>query len=163
MEKVDGSINKLKGEITLKQIVEINDEIYKQCKCIHMINSEFIYTDMKLDNILYSNIDDNIKIFLGDLGSAIPNIALDKYSFTKALPPFVDKRVDTIKTNAEYIFLWNKIIIYAEFADIYIPPSHVTMTLENVYAICNSINEHYVSEMPNICEDFIKEMKMRDE
>ena len=57
-----------KRKMLYKSILE---QIRKQIVCL--LNSGFVYSDFKLDNILVDCDQTGIKIYLGDLGSAVPN------------------------------------------------------------------------------------------
>ena len=99
MELANGDLNHLKifykqncreknNYKTLKFYRDIAEEIRKQMVCL-LLNSgyQYVYTDIKLDNILYRCINKNtIRIFLGDLGSAVPDEDHNEYAAT--FPPW---------------------------------------------------------------------------
>jgi len=96
MDLADGTlrnyvIRKVKsGEgITFEEMINIVETIRKQIVCIYELNNNYVYTDIKLENILYKCTRDNVVFILGDLGSAIPD-ARNRYLAT--YPPFEFKR-----------------------------------------------------------------------
>jgi hypothetical protein len=108
MEPAEGDLRDLKKKIwsgyktkeafvsnenNMKLILKIIEEVRKQLVCLRNLNNEYIYTDLKLCNILYSCPDINdlttFKIFLGDLGSAVNNGI--RYTYTY---PYPETRID---------------------------------------------------------------------
>jgi hypothetical protein len=97
-------LNKLEGDLSylvkklnnfginnpqIKEIkLNIAEQVRKQVVCLYELDNDFIYTDLKLPNILYGCPDkDNLnefKIHLGDLGSVIKDI--DGYYVSTYLP-----------------------------------------------------------------------------
>lgn len=88
-------LNKLEGDLSFLvkklnkfgidnfQIIEIKlniaEQVRKQVVCLYELDNDFVYTDLKLPNVLYGCPDkDNLnelKIHLGDLGSVMKNVS----------------------------------------------------------------------------------------
>ena len=90
MELADGTLKELLKRIqsvypNLKSdkdgwrntLLEIAERIRKQILCIYDMNNEYVYVDLKMDNVLFKCRDPNdlmkVSIMLGDLGSAVPD------------------------------------------------------------------------------------------
>jgi len=80
MNPMKGDLNQLVGVIDelyindIKRVkLNIAREIKKQIACLFELNNNYVYTDLKLANVLYdcSSDVDNIRIHLGDLGGAV--------------------------------------------------------------------------------------------
>ena len=80
MEQAEGDMysfmKKLKKPVSIKFIFNIVEQVRRQILCIGNLHPSFMYSDVKLKNILYkchnpNNLND-IRVFLGDLASAIP-------------------------------------------------------------------------------------------
>lgn len=76
MELADGDLDHfLKSnvkQLTKKVIIDIAESIRKQVTCLFNLDNKYVYTDMKLENILYRCDEKNMVHFmLGDLGSAV--------------------------------------------------------------------------------------------
>lgn len=114
MEVATGSLQDLINEninsftegntyINIIFILDILQQVTFMLKCLS--DKNYIYTDIKPDNILYKCVDSRIpkiQLFLGDLGSAgkpveTPNI-YDKPIYT--YPPF-DKKTESLQTKPE--------------------------------------------------------------
>ena len=75
MELADGDLihwYKKKQNISIKNKLEIVEEIRKQIVCIFSYNNEFVYSDLKMENILYKCEQNKERFIIGDLGSAVP-------------------------------------------------------------------------------------------
>ena len=106
MELADGDLNswlerkkKKKLKISINKILEIADGIRRQMGCIFFYDNNYVYSDIKLDNILFKCDNPNQlnkeRFILGDLGSAVPTG--NKYPTTF---PAWDLRFDrTLKNN----------------------------------------------------------------
>ena len=75
---------------TLKFYRDVAEEIRNQIVCLLKKSSyKYVYTDIKLENILYRCIQEKnknkIRIFLGDLGSAVPD---EDNEYTATYPPW---------------------------------------------------------------------------
>jgi len=72
-----------------KKILSIAEEVRQQMVCIYNLNNNYVYTDLKLDNVLYKCDDrkklDQVRILLGDLGSAIKD---DHNEYIATYPPY---------------------------------------------------------------------------
>ena len=89
LDKLLKKISKIKNETVLKNIkLDIVREIQKQILCLFKLG--FVYTDLKLGNILYDCYSDGSKfnIYLGDLGSAVPDKEGD---YLSSFPPIEKK------------------------------------------------------------------------
>ena len=66
----------------------IAEEVRKQMVCIFNYNNSYVYTDMKLENVLYKcdSPDDlnQVRFILGDLGSAVPGGS----NYVATFPPY---------------------------------------------------------------------------
>jgi len=93
MPEADGTINDLmwknigdasKSDTYHKKFaLSIGNEILEQIKCLNRVDSKYIYTDLHLANIFYTNNDDGtIKIQLGDFGSMVDIHDSGLYTFT---------------------------------------------------------------------------------
>ncbi len=84
---------------------QIAREIQKQVKCLFETNNKYVYTDMKLSNILYkcNRSLSNFKVHIGDLGSAVSDLDNE---YLSTYPPFeyrnkYDPSFNELKTNKE--------------------------------------------------------------
>ena len=136
MELANGDLHKLKafyekckGVKTLMFYRNIAEEIRIQMVCLlKKSNYEYVYTDIKLANILYRCIPEKniIRILLGDLGSASPiiNRNINKKYYIATYPPW-EHREDNgyvyfdrnSKKNKEYTLSWMIGIILLSFID----------------------------------------------
>ena len=93
LNKLEGDLSSLVKKLNnfginnlqVKEIkLNIAEQVRKQVVCLYELDNDFIYTDLKLPNILYGCPDkDNLnefKIHLGDLGSVIKDIDGDYVS-----------------------------------------------------------------------------------
>ena len=115
MKPLDGDLEQIFDNNTPipKQFIPLNNEfnklqiaesIRKQILCIYKVNPKFIYTDMKLANVLYCQIPDEqnyqIRIHLGDLGGA----AYDSDGeYTSTYPPFEHNRISFFKIEPDEV------------------------------------------------------------
>jgi serine/threonine protein kinase len=114
MELANGDLNKLSNfymdnidkKQTLQFFRDIVEELRIQLLCLLEIsNYKYVYTDVKLNNILYmcKMPQQYIKIFLGDLGSAVPD---GNGAYIASFPPWeykdnTEKGVLNLTTNTE--------------------------------------------------------------
>ena len=81
MEQAEGDLislfNNLKKPVSKNFVLNIAEQVRRQILCIGRLHSSFLYADVKLQNVLYKCDDpanlNGIRVFLGDLGSAVPN------------------------------------------------------------------------------------------
>ena len=72
---INGWPSNLLQNISIKEKLEITEEIRKQIVCIFSYNNKFVYSDIKMENILYKcdiNNKNKQRFMIGDLGSASP-------------------------------------------------------------------------------------------
>ena len=124
MDMMEGNLNMLKGYINFEQIGDIIKILLKSIKCFQQ--NGYMYTDMKLDNILYkcqyNGGDRNIKIVFGDIGSLCSGLrgragdAGQSYSY---IPPEVSLGIRFVCDSIPAI--WGIGIILYDLLDIYRP------------------------------------------
>lgn len=68
------------------KILEIIEKLRKQMVCIYETNNDYVYTDLKMANVLYKCRSENdIAFLLGDLGSAVMD---EDDCYKSTYPPF---------------------------------------------------------------------------
>jgi hypothetical protein len=126
MELADGDMTHLlekRAVMTPQTAVDIVEQLRKQMLCLLDMTPDhrYLYTDMKLENILYKcdheNDFSNIRVFLGDLGSAAPYFIARKrlYSYPSTFPPYaqgitISERefpTEQAKKYKESVLSWN--------------------------------------------------------
>ena len=126
MELADGDMTHLlekKAVMTPQTAVYIVEQLRQQMLCLLDMTSDhrYLYTDMKLENILYKcdheNDFSNIRVFLGDLGSAAPYFIARKrlYSYPSTFPPYAkgitisesEFSTEQAKKYKESVLSWN--------------------------------------------------------
>ena len=112
MEKAEGDLLNLAYVVQkptgIPFILNIVEQVRRQMICIYELSPNFLfmYTDIKLLNILYkcddpSNLN-SYRVFLGDLGSAIPTkLNSNTYSFVSTYPPLPRRDLVGIKDQNE--------------------------------------------------------------
>lgn len=122
MNMARGDLSNLKNILSTPYpnlFLQICEEVRKQIVLIYNHNNKFIYSDMKLENILFdcpSKFDLNkIKILIGDLGSAVSKN--NKYVFT--YPPWEHRKNPwttlTTQTEIDNALSWNIGILLLSF------------------------------------------------
>ena len=157
---------------------DVAEEIRKQMVCLlKESNYKYVYVDIKLENILYKCIkgENKVKIFLGDLGSAVPNDpTFSDYTYSYKPAEYENKKfiLDT-NDKKEQTLSWMIGVILLSFIDINyvnnnLPPTESRIQYEtikkNVYGM---LSENYGKQFasyldsdptkrPNIFEDLPK-------
>jgi|688.fasta_scaffold14203_6 serine/threonine protein kinase len=96
MELADGTLTqyiyrkiRTKNGFLSDEIINIAEIIRKQMVCIYRLDDHYVYTDIKMENILYKCQGGQDIFMLGDIGSAIPN---DRGNYISTFPPIDIKR-----------------------------------------------------------------------
>ena len=113
MELAEGDLLNLaysiKKPTSVHFIFNIVEQIRKQMICIYELtpNHCFMYTDMKLINVLYKcdNPEDlnTYRVFIGDLGGAVPTQVGNTYSFITTYPPLPRRSLVGINNRKEQL------------------------------------------------------------
>lgn len=71
----------------IKFFLTICEEVRKQILCLLKLNPNYVYTDLKLQNILYDCPDSiyKIRVYLGDIASTLPN---SDGEYISTFPPY---------------------------------------------------------------------------
>ena len=103
MQIADGDLKGIEVDEKLKFAILINLADSLDC----LLKKGIIYTDLKLENILYKCIEDKLAIYLGDVGS------LDKYgeTFTNGFIVAPESRNNSFTANKAYLLYTFAVLI----------------------------------------------------
>ena len=101
-------------------LLGVGETVRKQMLCIYNMNNDYVYTDLKMANVLFKCRDPNnlsqVAIILGDLGSAVPD---DIGSHVSTYPPYehrIDKRMIGLNNfEKEAVMAWGLGVLLLSF------------------------------------------------
>ena len=136
MDIMEGSLDKLKGKLTLPEIYKIIKEIAKNLNCLK--KKKLSYTDLKSSNILFKCVDKKYsKITLGDLGG-ICKVGSDNISTWSPFEYRYDKGHVICNEKTE---VWGLGVIVLELLNVSVNKFHWSnIDLETVGTINSYVN-----------------------
>ena len=101
-------------------LLGVGETVRKQMLCIYNMNNDYVYTDLKMGNVLFKCRDPNnlsqVAIILGDLGSAVPDYNGSRVSTYPPCEHRIDKRMIGLNNfEKEAVMAWGLGVLLLSF------------------------------------------------